>query len=203
MERRVEPELLLGQRQRPLRVRAGELELTAMDGDPGDREQALRRLDPVLDETSCERRRIPLRAASGHGPDSTHESDQSIEALWGSSRSRQSRYSRSSSRRACSKSPHALNAATIASVARLRSSGLRGRSRARAPAPRVPRASASPDHAAELGEHDERTDPHGVVVELVGNLECCTRVLQGGDEPLAEAGRPREPGVNERLKSRA
>ena len=54
-----------------------------------------------------------------------------------------------------------------------------------------------------IGEHDERTDPHGVVVELVGKLERCARVLEGGDEPLAEAGRPREPGVDERLKSRA
>ena len=41
-------ELLLGQRERPCRVFAGELELAPMDGDDRDRQVVLGHLEPVL-----------------------------------------------------------------------------------------------------------------------------------------------------------
>ena len=49
MDGRVQPELLLAELQRPLRVRARELELTAVGGDQRDRQVGPRHLEPVLD----------------------------------------------------------------------------------------------------------------------------------------------------------
>ena len=58
------------------------------------------------------------------------------------------------------------------------------------------------DGAAEEGEDGERLDPERVVVELVGELERCTGVLERSGEALLEAGRPREPALDARLQRR-
>ena len=178
MERRPEPELLLRERQGPLRLLAGELELAAMDGDPRDREVVLRHLDPVLDADLARaggavRRELPAPASS-----STHASDQSRIALHGSSRSRHSWYSRSSTTRAASMSPSEMS--SVGDRVGRRPQQLRvadgGRELVR---PRRVRRRLRVAHdAAEQGELVERAGPERVVVELVGELECRTGVLE-------------------------
>jgi len=58
------------------------------------------------------------------------------------------------------------------------------------------------DSAAEEGEDGERLDPERVVVELVGEPERCTGVLERSGEALPEAGRPRELALDARLQRR-
>src|SRR5262249_24305333 len=51
------------------------------------------------------------------------------------------------------------------------------------------------DGTTEEREHHERIDPERVVIELVGDLEGRTGVLERDDEPLLEARRPAEPAM--------
>ena len=67
--RRVEPELLLGQLERALRMLARELELAAMDGDERDREVVLRHLEPVLDRDVVRARGVVGRELPAPGPE--------------------------------------------------------------------------------------------------------------------------------------
>ena len=62
-------ELLLGQLEGPLRVRAGELELAAMDGDDRDRKVVLRHLEPVLDRDVVCARGVVGRELPAPGPE--------------------------------------------------------------------------------------------------------------------------------------
>src|SRR5438128_10704944 len=66
----------------------------------------------------------------------------------------------------------------------------------------MPRSVGVADGAAEEREHRERADPERVVVEVVGELECRPRVLEGSDEALFEARCPRKPAVDGRFERR-
>ena len=177
---------------------------TAIDRD---REVVLRHLEPVLDRdvvgaVGVARPRAPSarpRARPMRGPRARGRSD-------GSSRSRHSSYSRSSSARASLRCRerrrergHDARRSPPAPVARRR-----GRSRGRAPALRDAGASRVADEPAEeRPEHRRARDSQRVVVELVGELERRTCVLERSDEALPEAGRPRESAVDDRLERRA
>ena len=67
--RRVEPELLLGELERSLRVLARELELAAMDGDERDRQVVLRHLEPVLDRDVARAGGVLGRERPAPGPE--------------------------------------------------------------------------------------------------------------------------------------
>ena len=54
--------------------------------------------------------------------------------------------------------------------------------------------------APEEREHPERAHPERVIVEIVGQLERRSRVLERSVESLLEANRPREPALDDRLK---
>ena len=57
------------------------------------------------------------------------------------------------------------------------------------------------DGATERREDGERVDAERVVGEIVGDRERCAGVLEGSDEPLLEAGRPREAALDDGLQS--
>ena len=175
-----------------------------MDGDDRDRKVILRHLEPVLDRDVVRAgRRARPRAPSGPAQNSTQARPQSARALRGSSRSRHSRCSRSSKARASSLLDAGASVLTTASVASCtscspptavaKSCGLVGQLRRlrvagepaeHRPAPRG-RALRSTSSSSSLGELERRARV----------LERCTT--------LPEAGRPREPAVDDRLERRA
>ena len=67
---------------------------------------------------------------------------------------------------------------------------------------RVCRRVSVSDETAEEREHSECDDPPRVVVEIVGQVERGTSVLERSDKALLEARRPRETAVSGRLQRR-
>ena len=149
------------------------------------------------------RERAAWSAASSHRPAqiSTHARFQRARALRGSSRSRQSSYSRCSRRRAASLLRHEMRTAATAKTASSRSFASPAavaklvRPRRVTPEPRRPRRNSR-------WRHRERLDPSSVVVLRIGQRQGGARVVERRDAAAPEARRPRQPALHDRPQPR-
>ena len=201
MLRRLQAELLLGQRERPLGMLAGEFELPAMDRDERDGQVVLRHLEAVLDRDLVRAlgvlgRAVPVARPELH-PRETPE--------------------RAGAARLVAVTP----LATLALEQRPRLVPAKGRHenaddrerrllhkplaaerrREVVRRQRQLRRGAVADDPAEDRPYHPCTRAKPVVVERVREFERDARVLERMHVPLAETRRPRQPAVDLRLEA--
>ena len=160
---------------------------------------------PYWIEMSCARAACSAASSQRPAQNSTQARPQSARALRGSSRSRHSWYSRSSSARASS-----LLSLTPRGCSTTRQRRLLHQLRAADGGREVVRSRRELRRLARRRRYQPRmactvasARSKHVVVELVGELERRTGVLERSHVALPEARRPREPAVDDRLKRRA
>ena len=202
MDGRVQPELLLAELQRPLRVRAGELELTAVGGDHASGRCCPRHLEPVLGDLVRARRRTRPRARQRPAHSSTQASSRARPPPK-ARRARATRGTRARAARAQRRmSPRRRSTCASCAARLLHAARVAAGGRELVGSRRVRRRLGSPTARPRNASIVERTDAERVVVELVGELERRSRVRRARREALLKRDAHASRQLDARLQRR-
>src|SRR6185436_7528048 len=196
MDGSMQPELLLPELQRSLRMFAGEIKLTPVGGDSRQREVYPRHLEPVLDlNLMCAvgvlGRQTPA-AAPQLDPGEPEESVRRPKLVPLAPVMVRALEQRAFAVDVIAYSEHvALRDDRLLKQLRIADGG-----RKVVGSRRVPRRLGIADGASEKREHRERTHPERVVVEAVGEVERSLRMRGRRSEAHFETRRPGEPNVD-------